>query len=109
MTGKNITFDHLIPDRGNLLLACGSIPQWVKNVRAELSFIYQQCGLDPLSMTDILHCSFARVTSLPQQFDSETYLAEINNLNEDVSKEGIPFTVGPVYRANPLSLMDRPI
>lgn len=84
--GLEIKYDYILIDKGNVLLVAQTIPEAVLKARESLKNHYSESGLRPLLLENILHCSLARIKSLPTDFVPNKYIKELTDIRHSVSK-----------------------
>lgn len=108
LAGMRIAYKYLLIDKGNLLLTAIDIPDWVINTRSGLAVVYQNHGLKPLPLENILHISVARITRLPTEDRSvklREYKIKVSQLRHQISPNPIVLEVGHVSVMPSLDLL----
>lgn len=108
LVGRKIEYKYLLIDKGNLLLTAIKIPEWVLTARGELADAYTSQGLKPLFITDILHISAARITSLPSEDRASIlrmYGQRMAELRHQISSNPLVLEVGAISTGSPLALL----
>lgn len=100
--GLKLQYDYVLIDKGNVLLVAKTIPEEVLKARESLKNFYGDSGLKPLLLENILHCSLARIKSLPADFAPDKYTKELIDIRHSVSNldEPLVLTVGRVVKGN---------
>ncbi|MBI3442667.1 MAG: hypothetical protein HY007_02785 [Candidatus Sungbacteria bacterium] len=84
LSATTIVYSQLLIDCGNVLLNAAYVPDEIINARQQLSAYYEQRGIRPLPMEDILHCTLARIRTLPKRFRPKKYINHILEVREAI-------------------------
>lgn len=103
-----LTFDRLLLDQGNVLLAASLIPETIIRVRTRLQQIYLSHNLKPLLLDDILHITLARMTIIPPRMDGFTsYVQMMLAVKKHIRFYPLQLSMSGFYKGNVLEFLSK--
>lgn len=108
LVGKTVEFKYILIDRGNLILTCVDIPEFIIEARKLISDAYSTSHIKPLEIKNILHITLSRIVSIPENPEIlNRYKEEIIKLRHIVSKNPLSLTFGSVESGRSYDLLTK--
>jgi len=95
-----IEYKYLLLDKGNVILSAIKIPEEITAARSELASFYQEKGMKPLLMENILHITIGRMNEIPEEGKEESfegYKKKMIALRHAISSDPIKLQVSGVF------------
>lgn len=105
LKGMSLTFDCIMANGANILMATSKIPKEVTATRSKLIAIYQNSGIEPRSYENILHITASRMVTLSKAFPMTVYAIAVEQLKMHLSQEPLELTVEKVLTTSTYELL----